>query len=987
MAAHQIGNFKWKISKDGFQYKIGDGEVKTLFGPKHESAQPEYDNYRGEDSDYQYDDGYTDANGYYEELPPEVEGEDGYYYNEPQNANEDDASYEDVDGASRVDRIMDYVDNNPWVLYVLLVVLPPLGIYLLWHFGYFEDKLRWIVSAVSGIWFVIMLIIIFSIVFGGGEDIPTTPNMTLTSIRPATLEPTQEPTAEPTDELSATVDASVEPSATPITGGSIGSSGNEAQAGYVYSPQTGLYYHTSESCTKIDANVSVTLVTIEAAQKRNQSACPLCSGGTVYYATPGGSRYHTDRTCDGMQNAVEYSKEAAEKESKVACHICAGGVAPTEDTKTSSGSKYVASLTNDKSGYKVWMTTGGSAYHATSDCRGMSGATQVTLLKALQSGKPACSKCLSYLNSYVYCTSGGTYYHSASTTCGMKNGTRVTLSLSLVLGKKKCPDCIDEKIYSNNEEDKQTSSSSSSSSGVMVYGTENGDYYHTDPTCGGMKNAARVTLKQALQIDRPACPVCCPSAEKTVYASDNSKYYHSYAGCSNMKNPVSGTLAQALTYNLTACPKCWNSNGTANKDAQKEDAEDGNSGYSGIFVYASENGSTYHANKNCSKAPSDANRVLLEQAIDDGKDPCTRCADYADDTVYGVSGNKYFHKNSSCSGIVGAKKGTVAEALLLGLEVCPICFDDNDFVTEEGNTAVSTNQYKSGKSGIKVYASYADDYYHMNTLCTRFKGDPLQITLETGLNNDKSACPTCASSANRTVYGTLDGKYYHYSSSCAGSDAVSAHLDVALANGFKACPNCVTNNSVADNEDEPKYKEGTSGIKVYAVASGSHYHTDSTCSGMNDALFVSLEKALNYGYEPCANCAALGGRKVYGFGGSPYYHINRDCEDRDYVSGTLDQALANGYTACPICINNDGEGNGNTGSSNSTGNNGNESYKAPANSEVYVDLTGDSSAFLYHSGKKCSDTGMTSGTMVTLEYAIEHGYSDCGHCNPPIGIE
>ena len=991
MAAHQIGKLKWKISKDGFQFKYGeDGEIKTFFGPKKEPVQPEYDNYGNDDSDYAYDDGYSDPENYYADLPPEADGNGSVYYDGEQQT--DVTDYEGgADEASGMDRILDYIDMHPWVLYLLLVILPPLGIYLLWQFGYFEKKLRWVVSAVSAVWFVLILVLIFSLIFSGGEDEPTQQGMTLTTFKPATIEPTDEPTQAPTATPGADEADPVEPSATPITGGSIGDSGDTAQDGYVYSPQTGLYYHTSENCTKI-GNTSVTLVTLEAAQNRNQSACPLCGGGTVYYATEGGSRYHTDRTCDGMQNAVEYSKEAAEKEGKVACYICAGGKAPTEEKQTSTGSKYVSSLTNDKSGYKVWMTSGGSAYHATSDCRGMSGATQVTLLKALQSGKPACSKCLGYLNSYVYCTNGGTYYHSASTTCGMKNGTRVTLSLALVLGKKKCPDCIDEKIYENTDEDKQTtsSSSSSSSSGVMVYGTANGDYYHTDPNCGGMKNASRVTLKQALDIGRPACPVCCASAEKTVYASSESKYYHSYAGCSNLKNPVSGTLAQALTYNLTACPKCWNSNGTANKDAQnKVDEDDGNSGYSGIFVYASESGSTYHANKNCSKVPSDANRVLLEQAIDDGKKPCSGCASYADDTVYGVSGNKYFHKNSTCSGIVGAKKGTVAEALLLGLEVCPICFDDDDFETEEGDaTAVTTTKYKSGKSGIKVYSSYADDYYHMNTLCSRFKGDPLKVTLETALNNDKDACPTCASSANRTVYGTVDGKYYHYSSSCAGSNAVSAHLDVALANGFKACPNCVTGSDAKD-EEEPKYVEGTSGIKVYAVAGGRKYHTDSTCSNMKDPVHVTLEKALNYGYEPCADCAALGGRKVYGFEGSPYYHTDRHCEDKDYVSGTLDQALANGYTACPVCINGESSGSNNDDSGSSTGNSGSTGNggSAPANSEVYVDLTGDSSAFLYHSNKKCSDVGMTSGTMVTLEYAIEHGYSDCGHCNPPSEID
>ena len=444
MATHQIGKFKFRIGKSGFQYKFGDGEVKTVFGKKQDSAQPEYDNYRADDSDYGYENGYDD--GYYDQ-PQADEGyeqgyddgyDDGYYENEGQD---DDGYYpEEGEGSGR---IMDFIDNNPWVIYALLVVFPPLGIYLLWHFGYFENKMRIIVSAASAVWFILLLVLLFSLIFSGGGDQEKQPNMQLTTFKPATSEPTEVPTVEPTSSAVATVRPITTPAATPITGGS---SGGTATSGYVYSPQTGLYYHMSENCTKIGTGVSVTLVTKEAAMNRNQSACPLCGGGTVYYATASGSRYHTDRNCDGMQNAIEYSKEAAEREGKVACYICAGGKAPTEDTKTSAGAKYVASLKNDKSGYKVWMTSGGSAYHATSDCKGMTGAGQVTLLKALQSGKPACSKCLNYLNGYVYCTSSGTYYHSASTTCGMKDGTRVTLSLALVLGKKKCPDCIDEKI-------------------------------------------------------------------------------------------------------------------------------------------------------------------------------------------------------------------------------------------------------------------------------------------------------------------------------------------------------------------------------------------------------------------------------------------------------------------------------------------------------------------------------------------------------------
>ncbi len=985
MATHQIGKFKFRLSRKGFQYKWGDGSIHTIAFGRAEDGADDNARYQGDDSDYAYE----NQNGYYPKDDSNEGYDDGYdYVDQPgESADGEEGAYYEDGEEPQAGPVMEYIENNLWVLIVLLVILPPAGIYLLWRLNRFEFTPRVAISAASGVWFVVALILIFSGIFGGSQDSSTPPAMTLTSFVP-TVEPTDEPTPTPTataaDEL---LNLGAEPSATPITGDTSGTIGDaSADSGNVYSPQTGLYYHKSANCSKIDSNVSVTLVTVEAAKNRNQSACPLCCGGTVYYATSSGSRYHTDPNCDGMQNAVEYSKEAAEAEGKVACYICAGGTQPSS-TGSSTTKNYAASITNDKSGIKVWMTSGGKAYHANATCSGMSGASEVTLLKALQSGKPACSTCLSYLNSYVYCTSGGTYYHSAATTCGMKNGTRVTLSAALVLGKKKCPDCIDSSLYTNSSDASGSTTSTGSSSEIMVYATAGGSYYHTDATCGGMKNPSKVTLSAALKAGRPACPVCCPSAEKTVYASSSSKYYHSYAQCGGMTNATSGTLAQALTYGLTACPNCWSSNGTASSDTTtgSADSEDGNTGYSGIYVYATETGSTYHASKSCSKLEDGATRVLLEQAIDDGKKPCSSCASYADDKVYGAAGNKYFHKTSNCSGIVNAKSGTVADALLLGLEACPICFNDDDFQTGESNKGTSSNNFTSGKSGLKVYATTDGKYYHTNMLCSGISGTPTQVTLETALNYAKSACPVCAGSAHRTVYGNAGGKYYHYSSSCAGDSASAGHLDTALALGLKACPNCVTskteeNSGDISNGDE--FVSGTSGISVYAAATGRYYHTSSSCGDMTGGQKITLEKALNLGFKACPDCAAVAGRTVYAQNGSSIYHLDADCAGAGCISGTLDKALAYGFKACPVCVTGESGGADSGGEGDSS-----ESNAASASTRVYIDLSGGSSAFLYHVSSKCADSGMTDGTAVTLEYALDSGYSDCGYCNPPTEIE
>ena len=60
-------------------------------------------------------------------------------------------------------------------------------------------------------------------------------------------------------------------------------------------------------------------------------------------------------------------------------------------------------------------------------------------------------------------------------------------------------------------------------------------------------------------------------------------------------------------------------------------------------------------------------------------------------------------------------------------------------------------------------------------------------------------------------------------------------------------------------------------------------------------------------------------------------------------------------------------------------------YSASGDTKVYVDLDG-TYYFYYHNSSKCSDTHMSGGTGVTLEYAKEWGYLACPYCNPPTSV-
>ena len=996
MALHKIGNMKIILGKEGFGLKVGDKKL-FHFGKGSAGSSEGYAEYP-DDSDYAYE----NQDGYYpEDEAGYDEGYDNYdgYEDQPQDGyyddRQDDGYYADgeegyypEDGYGRAGGIMDYIESNMWVLIALLIVLPPLGIYLLWRLNRFEFPVRVGVSVASAVWFIVALILIFSGIAGGGDDPSKLPEMTLTTMAP-TATPTVVPVATPAATIAGTLEPDVTPGPTPLGGGvHVGDEtapvgDGEGELTNVYSPQTGLYYHSVDNCSKIDAGVQLTLVTRQAAVNRNQAPCPLCCGGEVFYATKDGRWYHTDRLCKGMNGAMEYSKEAAIKEGKTACPTCAGGDtgdnADGDKTKKTKAQKYVEKITNDRSGIEVYWTKNGTWFHTDENCKGMKDAQKTTLLKALQAGKTGCSTCFKDANKLVYCTSGGKSYHLDKNCQNMKNASQVTLAAAAVLGKSKCTICVTEEFYNEPTPAPETEIPKGDGSTAYVYATENGRYYHTNSTCTDMKNAQKVTLQSMIKAGRPACPTCCSSANQTVYVSKNGKYYHSYATCNGMTKAQEGTLAQALAYGYKACYDCWSGSKPIDNDKKNDDKknddkknDDGNDGYSDVYIYASENGKYFHTKKNCSKADSDVSKVLLELAIDDGKTACPSCASEADDTVYAKKGQKYYHKVKNCQNISGMTAGTLAQALIHGYDACPVCYKDKE--------DKDTKKYTPGKSGINVYASASGKYYHTVKSCTSAKGSLVKVTLEAALNNNKAACTVCAASARRTVYAHKSGKYYHYSSSCAGSSATSGRLDEALAMGFKACPNCVTGDN-DDDKEKDKFTPGKSGIKVYAVSSGKYFHTQDSCGSMKNGTKITLEDALNYGLKACPNCAAAAAKKVYAAEGSGTYHFDQKCAGAKAESGTRAEALALGMKACKKCVDTedpdmpDPEDPGDD-----------DDRTAPKDTRVYIDLSGKTNEFLYHTKSSCSECGMTGGTAVTLKYALDQGFADCGYCKPPLSI-
>lgn len=970
----------------------------------------QYDDGYADDYDQGYDDGYADDyDEEYDDRYSDEDASDSYAGDDYEDYGDGYEGYDDgydeyPEGG--IGALLQYVDENDWVTYLLLVLLPPLGIYLLWRRQRFEPMIRYAVSAASAVWFVVMIVLLATMILKGSDtpDQPTVPTLLPTAVVNVAASPSPSASVAPNSTMSG-----VMPSATPIGGGA-GANSIDASS-VVWASSSGNFYHKENTCSLANGE-NLAQITLQNAQNRGKYACPTCYGGTLYYATAGGDYYHLDSDCSNMDNAEMYTKDMAEAEKKEACPVC---VTKTQSSlnEVSGNTQLITTGTKDKSGIKVWCTKGGVNYHMTKNCRGMSEANQVTLSEALLMGKTACQTCCAVSGNSVYCTKGGTYYHRTSNCSGMNDASKVSIAEALVLGKKECPTCRPVANSSTGTSSSSGSSTvfgstssggtssggaaSSSSDEYYVYATSGGKYYHVKQSCSGMSGAKRVTLKSMISAGRAACPECCGGAGMSVYATKGGTYYHSYATCSDMSNATKGSLAQALSLGYKRCPRCWGSaasTGTGSSAAQTGSSQTTSGSSSGnkpsgnsaatatgntVMVYATRNGKWYHTKSNCS-GMKNASRITLSQAMAAGKTACATCATTAQKTVYSTNGGKYYHKASTCTNMTGASRRTLAEALKKGQTACPVCLLTSSNTPSGGSatTVKKVANYSVGKSGIKVYASPKQKYYHTKSSCSGVSGLS-HVALETALNYGRKACPKCADTASEKVYATKNGRYYHISRSCAGGGASSGTLASALAYGFSPCPYCVTGTKTnSPSTVGNNYESGRSGIKVYATASGKYYHTKKGCAG-SGAVRVTLETALNYGKRACSECCAVADRTVYAVKGSFYYHASKSCAGRNAVKGNYAQALAYGLSACPNCI-----GGGSAGTPSNPAPTAGPTYSAPASSSVYVDLY--STQFYYHKAAKCSGSGMSGGTEVTLEYAKDFGYKRCPYCNPASSV-
>ena len=272
----------------------------------------------------------------------------------------------------------------------------------------------------------------------------------------------------------------------------------------------------------------------------------------------------------------------------------------------------------------------------------------------------------------VYATQDDPFYHKQSDCRALaadQVAVRISENTAIDKSLMPCPYCMASQYEGAFENLAFLKEDTEDASGVQVYCSAYNVYYHTDPVCSGLNNPKQVGLKEALLMNRTACPTCCPGAAKQVYCTENGTYYHVKHRCSGMANASQITYAEARVIGKQRCPVCIGGSDDAETADLDKAAETANSRY----VYATQNGSYYHIDEHCS-GMLNAVRVSLAEMLSRGRRACPVCCPGAERTVYTQSGNPYYHSYANCSSMTNAQSGTLAAALASGYEQCPVCW-------------------------------------------------------------------------------------------------------------------------------------------------------------------------------------------------------------------------------------------------------------------------------------------------------------------------
>ena len=461
---------------DDEPYDDGPYDAPYDDGPYDDYGDGYDDGYAGGsryDDDYGYDEAYGyDGDGY----PPEDGFDRDPYYDEGEYRPE----YPD----NGLGDLLVYVDEHEWVNWLLLFLLPPLGIWLVWRRRRYTESVSILLTLLSLLWVAALLVLLIVRPFRGGSDTTITPQpvgaaavYAPTPVPEATPEPAPAPAEEVVDEADA-----------------------------VYTVADTPYYHQSEGCSAIPGGVAVSRISRNSATEGGLLACPYCLGSQYsdgtwdltfvnaqmedksnkqVYCSAYNTHFHTDPTCSDIGgDARKVGLKEALLMGRTACEVCCPGM-----------------------GMEVFCTLDGTYYHVKEDCSGMRNASAVVAAEARVTGKKRCPTCIGGSDEedeaeetadskasgyYVYATPNGTYYHVNATCSGMKDAKQVLLSDMLAQKRPACPTCCPD-------------------AETTVYTETGNPYFHSNSSCSGMTNAVQGILVNALAAGLTRCPECWTS--------------------------------------------------------------------------------------------------------------------------------------------------------------------------------------------------------------------------------------------------------------------------------------------------------------------------------------------------------------------------------------------------------------------------------------------------------------------------------------------
>lgn len=864
----KVGKLLVNISERGVATKDPEtGDIRRYPFPWAKAPQQNPQPEPAEQYEEEYDEGNYDA--------PE--------YDEPEY--DQDGGYQEDDDYAPQEGILD----SAWLMWAALIVLPPLGIWLLWRSKRFNITWNTAISAASAIWFLILLILLFSRMNRNNEDINLPPIVTPTPTIEATITPTPSPT--PTATAIPQNTATPEPQATPQTGntGTDPQTSTEPSASaeptYVWSKEGGTWYHADSTCGGMK---DATRVTLAVAQNRRQTACPTCMPTVQetaptqtppptgsYYSRPDGTWYHTNPNCQGMTSAQVVSLADALARNQTACPECIGSVYMTDkgtwyhsvsNCQNMTGA-YLTTIDNAvakgktacpqcmdgaSTGTTGTNTTGntgntgntgsdifyynpnGTYYHKTENCSGMKNAVKGTAAAAENNGKLPCPTCLggTSANAKFYATTNGTWYHTKSNCQGMTNAVRITEATAISRGKTACPECAGGVATGGTTVNVNTGNTNNNNNNTVTqtatkyYSTIDGQYFHSKDDCTGMKNATEVDAATIAERNQTPCPRCIGTSG-IYYSTLNGTYYHSKANCTGMKDPDIVTLAMINARKQSACPDCIGGSVTGK-----------------TYYWATANGAYYHSKSNCS-GMNGATKVTEDEAEDRDQLPCPTCVG----SVWGTEDGKFYHKNKSCSGMKNAVHLTIQAAEKSGKTACPECIIN---VTPTPKpTATPKPGEDDNDSSLYYYATNDGSYYHRESDCTGMK-NATKVSEKTAVARGQKPCPVCIGS----VWATENGDHYHATATCSGmKNASLVTVDTAELRGQSPCPECLSDGD-GDAPQTGNVVTNTDKVNVFCTLEGRYYHSEKTCGGMKNAASVTLTWALEHNYTRCDDCDA-----------------------------------------------------------------------------------------------------------------------------------